>query len=1335
MNNINDIVAPEAKQQLIDINELLQELITTLKAVDAANKGIDVKVGETSGIKNLMSLLNEGSNANQVLANQKKTVSELTVAVGEYARITNSTAILNGKLAASASEEAKANAAAKVALQEVNKELIANAKLENESIQSKQKAVQASREFAASEKQRLANEKESVRSHKQMVRDQRDNELTTRMLQRAVDDLNKKREKAEALAIKEANAYEILKKEYNEAAYSTKTLAAEYVLLQRSGNASEEQLKRLRTELVLQQKATLAQSNALLQMEQAVGQSQRAVGNYANATAEISQILRELPNFAISAQTGILSLSNNVPMLQAALTRLSQTIDANTGKAIGWRGVLGTVASSIFSVQGGIILATTLLVAFGDKILNAIDLTSAAEKAQKSYNDALRETNKEVSGEIGELLRLQATLQSTSASRNQVLTAIDTLQGKYPGYFNNLNEENRMLSSVNKSIEYQIGLLTRQAEKKAASNAIGLATEELVKAQTDLNDKIGFFEKFLASAPFRSFKAYDEMTASAKALVDEQNKLYQAGLISIDEYRVMWRRISDVSDATDVVAEATKRSIDADYDKVEAIQKEIKEQERMIAHYKDIIAKWGPQMSGNARQEIIDREGIIAMLKLQAKGYEEARKEREKLDVLTPPEQPFIEIAKQEAETRAKLAKDNSKQELKEKERAAGYSYAIAIGAIKKEYAEKYNLRGQDLENNAQYQREVLAAYAEFSDELEKLQNKNDKANKPKRESVFDSTNELLSASQRIFAANQELERQKLEETNSYLANIFNLESESINKRLDAYEQYVENLKALEENEFVTATNEKKNKLAAIEEIEKRIGFVVTEENQRQVAALKNTTNEEKKLLLEKLAVNAELLAAQAAHASSLEQISLDAQQKERAIIKSNTTFLVNDLTNRYELMKAEVSKETAFRLVELEKQRQNGEISERQFWRMRQNVMSSESQILFNKEYEFLNNEYKRLIEDPTVPQAIKDTLTKLMGDLEKIRPESRRPDQRSIWQILGLTSQNSEDYEKAKGNTQEAIAKFGKDSAEAQAAIREEAAALQRVTADAEREIQSQLQGLFSTLFQSIDQSRENYFSKRFADLDKEKEKIEENLKAEKLAVTASVQSKEEKEKQFNELDKKAAAQQAALDQRRRALQRQQAVREKQDAIFKASLDAGVAITKAFATYPWPYNAIVAAIVGAQTAATIASISSRPIPAYWEGTGDTPHPGGPAIVGEVGSEKVILPSGQSFMTPGVPTLMDLPAGAQVISTKQLAEEAQAAAARDLVRTQARITEQNYSAMFIQKFEEGMDRSAKMLKNAVENIPQPIFHWDNGQLQKSFIKGGWRVNYKGNKV
>lgn len=79
--------------------------------------------------------------------------------------------------------------------------------------------------------------------------------------------------------------------------------------------------------------------------------------------------------------------------------------------------------------------------------------------------------------------------------------------------------------------------------------------------------------------------------------------------------------------------------------------------------------------------------------------------------------------------------------------------------------------------------------------------------------------------------------------------------------------------------------------------------------------------------------------------------------------------------------------------------------------------------------------------------------------------------------------------------------------------------------------------------------------------------------------------------------------------------------------------------------------------AAVAAQ-AAQIGFILAQPVPEFAQGTRGRRHKGGPAMVGELGVEKVVTESGKVYYTPPTATLVDLPKGAQVIPNHELRKE-----------------------------------------------------------------------------
>lgn len=150
-----------------------------------------------------------------------------------------------------------------------------------------------------------------------------------------------------------------------------------------------------------------------------------------------------------------------------------------------------------------------------------------------------------------------------------------------------------------------------------------------------------------------------------------------------------------------------------------------------------------------------------------------------------------------------------------------------------------------------------------------------------------------------------------------------------------------------------------------------------------------------------------------------------------------------------------------------------------------------------------------------------------------------------------------------------------------------------------------------------------------------DKEIERIE------KLEENGAI-STEEAEARKRAAEDKTAAKNAELEKKKAALQEKQAKWNKANSIIQAGIFTALAITKALP------DLVLAALVGAMGAAQIAVIAAQPIPKYAKGTKD--HPGGLAIVGDGGKKEGIITDNGLFVTPDKPTLVNLPAHAQVI-------------------------------------------------------------------------------------
>ena len=170
---------------------------------------------------------------------------------------------------------------------------------------------------------------------------------------------------------------------------------------------------------------------------------------------------------------------------------------------------------------------------------------------------------------------------------------------------------------------------------------------------------------------------------------------------------------------------------------------------------------------------------------------------------------------------------------------------------------------------------------------------------------------------------------------------------------------------------------------------------------------------------------------------------------------------------------------------------------------------------------------------------------------------------------------------------------------------------------------------------------------YQRDIEELEKQQEANEEAYNAdveriEALAESGAI-SEEEAEARKRAAEAETSRKNEELEKKKVQLQQKQAKWQKGVDIAQAGIATALAITRALP------NLVLAAIVGAMGAVQIATIAATPIPAYKEGTKNGGHIGGLAIVGDGGKHEVVVYGGKSWVTPDVPTVVDLPKGAEV--------------------------------------------------------------------------------------
>ena len=144
---------------------------------------------------------------------------------------------------------------------------------------------------------------------------------------------------------------------------SVNKMSASLIKLRLQWDAMSDSLRKSPLGLEIQ-KRIQATDTALKQLDGSTGRFQRNVGDYKNQLHGLTQVFRELPGFTYSAQTGILGLSNNLPILADNFKSVANATNEVTGKVNGTMGALKIFGASIFSFGNIFAIAIGLFTIF-----------------------------------------------------------------------------------------------------------------------------------------------------------------------------------------------------------------------------------------------------------------------------------------------------------------------------------------------------------------------------------------------------------------------------------------------------------------------------------------------------------------------------------------------------------------------------------------------------------------------------------------------------------------------------------------------------------------------------------------------------------------------------------------------------------------------------------------------------------------------------------------------------------------------------------------------------------------------------------------------------------
>ena len=331
--------------------------------------------------------------------------------------------------------------------------------------------------------------------------------------------------------------------------------------------------------------ASINQADAKIkELDASIGNHARNVGNYKkewNGLQYQMQILsRELPNFAINPQTGIISLTNNLPYLVDELKKAKDAHKAYIAEVKAGNKDLKAVPSvgkqilsSLFSWQTALIMGITLITAYRKEItewvgglFNAKDaikeLLSAEQEMALARKTAVSNSLKERS----ELDLLYKKLKDTTILTQERNAAISEWMKKYPQHSNIMNGELVSLGKLGSAYQSLSKQIVESAKARAYADEI---TELETKKDDTLTKRQNQYVTYLKAIEEKN-KAEDEYKqkekngfGTATAKIAAKDKIFRAEQNVIDQKKA-WEDLIKETKAYDESISIISKKIKVD---------------------------------------------------------------------------------------------------------------------------------------------------------------------------------------------------------------------------------------------------------------------------------------------------------------------------------------------------------------------------------------------------------------------------------------------------------------------------------------------------------------------------------------------------------------------------------------------------------------------------------------------------------------------------------------------------------------------------------------------------------------------------------------------------
>lgn len=360
---------------------------------------------------------------------------------------------------------------------------------------------------------------------------------------------------------------------------------------------SEAELKGSKGAEVL--KNLTAKREELSQMNQAYGNHTMEVGKYGKATNQLNmqmtQLMREMPNFAISTRIGIMALTNNLPYFVESMKAVRTELSAMRAAGEKAPSFLSAMTKSLFSFNAVVMIGITLLQLFGEDVVNWIGSLFKAKDATDKLNESqlgLKST-----------MDISRDAMKDGGEYKQAISNIEKLSVTLKAAKGNTDLEKAAVDEYNKTLGVTFGKVSDvdSALKKINENE---------KAYIEAMKNMSFANAFFAQSAEDATKAMEVGLKTNAELVGESSEYYIEEIAKVDK-----------------IATSTKRRLN-ELISGGATEQQIKVQTDLVAEYEKKQSDIRTAYNNAAAKE--REKQIAAIQKHQNKTLEEATKYYEK---------------------------------------------------------------------------------------------------------------------------------------------------------------------------------------------------------------------------------------------------------------------------------------------------------------------------------------------------------------------------------------------------------------------------------------------------------------------------------------------------------------------------------------------------------------------------------------------------------------------------------------------------------------------------------------------------------------------------------